>query len=122
LPALFLCLLLQPLAAADMLPMWTASRDGESSVHLPGSIHVGDASLFPLDPAIEDAFDRSAVLAVEVDLEGIDVGQLQADVRRRAALPEGQTLFDLLPSDVWFGADAVLNDYRVQLIHYNDVQ
>lgn len=121
-PLLLSLWLVNGLWGQRMLPLWTASRDGGTDIYLLGSIHVGDDTMFPLDPAIEAAFDASASIAVELDIDIVDAVALQEDMRQRARLPEGESLFELLPSDVWFGADRELNKYKVQLVNYDDVR
>ena len=51
--------------------LWKASSP-TATVYLMGSIHVGDASMYPLPPAVEAAFDSSKVLAVEINVKNID--------------------------------------------------
>ncbi len=47
-------------------PFWEV-RSGNSSVYLFGTIHVGRADFYPLPAAIESAFRKSDVLALEVN-------------------------------------------------------
>jgi uncharacterized protein YbaP (TraB family) len=46
-------------------------RSGTATVYLLGSIHVLKKDFYPLSKRIEDAFDRSAVLAVEADINNV---------------------------------------------------
>lgn len=54
-----------PLAHAQSF-LWEA-RDGERRVFLMGSIHIGRADFYPLPEAVQTAFAKSDVLAVEAD-------------------------------------------------------
>jgi uncharacterized protein YbaP (TraB family) len=60
-----------PAAKAHRLLLWKATSP-TATVYLLGSIHVGDASMYPLPAAAESAFDSSKVLVVEVNLKNID--------------------------------------------------
>ena len=46
---------------------WKASS-ASNVIYLLGSIHLGSKSMYPLPQKIEDAFEKSAVLLVEVTL------------------------------------------------------
>lgn len=52
-------------------PMWKISS-GTSTLYLYGSLDVGDKSLYPLAPKVEEAFKSSEALAIEVELDKID--------------------------------------------------
>lgn len=83
---------------ADALPLWEV-RGGEQPVYLLGSIHLMRPEIYPLAPALYEAFDASAVVAFELDLaEMVEQAPL---MMQRGALPEGRTLRDELPADVF---------------------
>ncbi len=52
-------------------PMWKISS-GTSTIYIYGSLDVGDKSLYPLAPKVEEAFKSSEALAIEVELDKID--------------------------------------------------
>lgn len=51
--------------------LWEVSS-GKGKVYLLGSVHVARESTYPLDPAINKAFESSSVLAVEMDPTAVD--------------------------------------------------
>lgn len=53
--------------AAGKCFMWEAKR-GQATVYLLGSIHMGTKEMYPLNPAIENAFKKSDYLALETNL------------------------------------------------------
>ena len=66
-------------------------QSSTTTVYLLGSIHLLKKDVYPLDGVIENAFEKSAVLAVEAninDINRINVQQLVAS----AFYPEGETL------------------------------
>ena len=83
--------------------LWRATPpdDPRKIVYLLGSVHVARPDFYPLDPAIEEAFDASDALALEVDPNGLDPQQLQLAMIQRALLPNGETLRDRLSADTW---------------------
>ena len=64
------CAAAVPVAAAEPGAksfMWEV-RQGDRVIYLLGSLHVGNADFYPLSPAVEGAFAKSEVLAVEADV------------------------------------------------------
>lgn len=85
-----------------------------------GTIHVANKDLYPLDKTFSHAIQDSDLLAVELDVSAIDASRLLDDVAERAQLPEGQSLFELLPSSLYFDLDAALYRYRIHLVDKDD--
>lgn len=82
----------------DGLPLWEVSGGG-NTIHLLGSIHVLRQDAYPLDPAIYEVFDAAQTVVFEVDLAELVQGS--AEMMTRGMLPEGRTLADVLPSDLY---------------------
>jgi uncharacterized protein YbaP (TraB family) len=66
-------------------------RDG-APLALFGSVHVGNAAMYPLSPAVEAAFEQAEGLALEVDPRLSPADADRIEVRRR--LPEGVRVCD----------------------------
>lgn len=60
-----------PAAKGRKLLMWKATSP-TATVYMLGSIHVGDASMYPMPAPAETAFAGSKVLAVEINLKTVD--------------------------------------------------
>src|SRR4051794_3172389 len=58
-------------APAKKALFWKVSS-GENVAYLVGSIHLGSKEMYPLAEEFENAFQRSAVLIVEVDINHVD--------------------------------------------------
>jgi hypothetical protein len=54
--------------------MWKA-QSPTATVHLVGSIHLGDKGLYPLPQEVEAAFAAAKVLTVEVNIKNVDQSQ-----------------------------------------------
>ncbi len=102
-------------------PFYKISGDG-AEAYLLGSIHVGQDDWYPLPAHIQDAFNQCGRLAVELDVDAVDATGLRDALRREARLEEGQSLFDLLPSDLYFGLDQALYPFDIHLVDYNDTE
>ena len=87
--------------------LWKVS-DSNSSVYILGSVHFADSSFYPLDSVIENAFDRSAELAVELDMSDDSVLQevaLQSTML--GMLPDTVSLDKLVPADIVNSLDSL---------------
>lgn len=51
--------------------MWKATSP-TTTIHLVGSIHVGDQSLYPLPAEVESAFTAAKILVVEINVKRVD--------------------------------------------------
>lgn len=56
-----------PAAAGDKAFLWKLSQ-GSHVTYVMGSLHVGNAAMYPLAPSVERAFKQAQVLAVEADI------------------------------------------------------
>lgn len=92
--------------------LWKVS-DENSSVWLLGSIHVADASFYPLPTVIDSAFAASSELAVEVNMNDANImDEVQREMRMRGMLDHG-TLRDLLPASLWKSLDSLCNAWSM---------
>jgi uncharacterized protein len=79
--------------------LWEVST-GSKKIYILGSIHAGDASLYPLDPRITSAYNESDHLAVEVDISGNKVRKIQEETQRLGYYPPGVSIKDALSSEM----------------------
>lgn len=77
--------------AAGRAFAWKASGT-PGTVYLVGSVHLLSKDYYPLNPALESAFDASDVLVEELDLGEVSLPQSQGLMLARGALPPGETL------------------------------
>jgi uncharacterized protein len=99
-----------PYKAGSPLLMWKVSSQSNSAYVL-GSVHLGDKSLYPLPAVIEDAFNNSSVLIVEVDLRKVDPMAAQEMMLQSAAYPEGDDLYHHITPATRAKLDAFLSSY-----------
>ena len=76
LPVLYFFFCSYAVAGNDKAFFWQVTsgqpESGQTTVYLMGSIHFADQSFYPLRSEIEQAFDRSDYLAVELDVNALD--------------------------------------------------
>lgn len=85
-------------APAKRCFLWEAQA-GKGKVYLLGSIHVGNNSLYPLDPTISRAFDEADTLVLEVHLTPEVEMQSAALAMQKGLYPAGQTLRESLTKE-----------------------
>jgi uncharacterized protein YbaP (TraB family) len=72
-------------------------RHGSHTIHLFGTIHVGEASFYPLEPKVNAALASAAKLAVELDAR--DGSAFQTALRKHGVYANGATLRSRLSPD-----------------------
>src|SRR5690606_5815786 len=76
--------------------MWTL-RTGEATVYFLGSFHILPPSVtWRDDERIHTALAEAQAVLFEVDLDEMDKPEVAANIVRRATLPGGKTLRDVL--------------------------
>ena len=80
-------------APAKKAMFWKAASK-DNVVYLLGSIHLGSKSMYPLPKEIEDAFDHSALLAVEIDINHVNLQQMQGLIFQTGMYPDDDTLWN----------------------------
>src|SRR5437870_328701 len=78
-------------AQEQRLFLWRI-QSGKATAYLLGSIHVAKASMYPLDPQIEKAFNNSAALVVEADASPDKAMGLAMKMMARASYPPDDAL------------------------------
>ncbi|MCL2372429.1 MAG: TraB/GumN family protein [Defluviitaleaceae bacterium] len=84
---------------------------GNNVAYILGSMHVGRPHWFPLADIVEDAMARSDVFAFEFDLRLFEDMAVIMYMMQYMALPDGQTLEDVLPPDVFEHFIAALDTF-----------
>ena len=87
-------------SADDKAFIWEVSSD-LNKVYLMGSIHFADDSFYPLRKEIDDAFERSKYLVVELDVNKINHEIYNKILLEKGSFRNGDTIEDVLSEDVW---------------------
>lgn len=87
--------------ASSKIFAWEVAR-GEKTLYLVGSIHLANASLYPLDTAFTEAFDRSDVLVVEADISNPESAvAAQMMMIQKGMYPPGTTIASQLSEETF---------------------
>jgi uncharacterized protein YbaP (TraB family) len=87
--------------------IWQISSD-TSTVYLLGSIHVASAGIYPLDSTIEDAFQLTDYLVVEVNTKEVDAVESAELLIEYGSYTAGGSLQDNLSEDLYVKLEAQL--------------
>lgn len=95
-------------------------RPPTTTVYLLGSIHMAKKSMYPLNPAIENAYAHSDVLVVEVNLNKVNQLQLAAVLLKRSRYPAGDSIEKHLDPETLKLLEARLKTFGLSLARVGD--
>lgn len=92
-------------AGNDRAFIWqvTSGQPGlaQNTVYLMGSIHFADQSFYPLRTEIEQAFEQSDYLVVELDVNAMDHDAYKQMISRKGVYPDGKSIRDAVSDETW---------------------
>ena len=97
--------------------IWKISSEADS-IYLLGSIHVASPDIYPLDSAIEEAFELADKLVVEVDISQVDEMQTLQLIMDYGTYPPGETLQDNISADLYAQLEEQF-DFGVAMLDFN---
>ena len=103
-------LLAQPDPAAKKAMFWKVASP-DNVTYLLGSIHLGSKDMYPLAKEIEEAFERSAALLVEIDINHVDMQKMQGLVLQTGMYPGDDTLWNHISQEARQQLEAFCEKY-----------
>lgn len=87
--------------------LWKISDDN-SSVWLLGSIHFADSTFYPLPEVIQNAFDESEELVVEINISDDSIAnEITSQSLKKGILSQDVRLTDIIKSETWRTIDSL---------------
>lgn len=80
--------------------LWKITNE-QNCVYLLGSIHLLTPASYPLDSAINTAFDSARVLVFEIELDSLQTPRIQQLMLSKAVYSDGQTLPNVLKPETY---------------------
>ena len=77
-----------------------SSTGARGNAHLLGSVHFGRPD-FRFDPAIQEAFEASDALVMELDPEDVTAEKMSVLLEKMGRLPEGETLSEVISPETY---------------------
>lgn len=96
--------------------MWKVSH-GDNILYLLGSIHIGETDLYPLHPAVKDAFQQSDKLIVEANI--LDREKDMEAFTKASRYTDGTTFQDHVSEETYEKALEVFNQYGLPIDLYD---
>lgn len=91
----------------------------QAKVYLLGSLHFFTPQMYPLDSAIETAYQGSAGVAVEVDLNKMNQGKIQQFIMEKATYANGDSLKRHLSQATYSAIQKRLNANGMDITSFN---
>ncbi len=107
----------EPDPAAGAKGLFYRIEGGKDTVYLFGSVHMGKKDLYPLDDRVYEAFEKSNVLGLELDLDGIKEAARQRLIRGR--YPQGRVMTDLVCAKTFAQAAQIMEEQGISPIDTN---
>lgn len=76
-------------------------ENGDTTVYLQGTIHVGVEGLFPLNEKIEMAYQEADVVSPEIDIVDFNLFEMQSIMMSVGTYQDGTTIKDHIPEDLY---------------------
>lgn len=74
---------------------------GKNQAYLFGSIHAGHEDMYPIDLMVDEAFSRSDVLVLEIDIVNTPLQQMALTIFDWAKLDDGRKMAELVPEELF---------------------
>jgi uncharacterized protein len=101
--------------------MWKATSK-TATVFLLGSLHVAAPEMYPMPPAVEDAFARSDKLVVEVDMNKLDQQKLFAFIAEKGGYKDGKTLPECVSKETWEATRDAIQQFGIPLTGFEKLK
>jgi hypothetical protein len=94
--------------------LWKA-KNGETTVYLQGTIHIGNEEFYPLNEKIEDAYDESDVVLPEIDINNMDEAALAPMIMEFATYQDGRSIQEDLSEDAYLELESILEEHNMPI-------
>lgn len=101
--------------------VWKAEGDS-NVVYLLGTIHLLRETDYPLPQVMESAFTNSSIAVFETDIDKADDPATSMKLLQKAALPPGQSLQQLLPTNVYASFSRHAEEVGVPMMMFNSMK
>ncbi|RPF51058.1 TraB/GumN family protein [Aquisalibacillus elongatus] len=88
-------------------------ENGDTTVYLQGTIHIGPEDMYPLHTKIEEAYEESDIVVPEIDLINVDQAEAQSLYQQYGTYQDGTTLQDHISQDLYQSVEEVADGYMM---------
>lgn len=90
--------------------LWRVDND-DTTVYLQGTIHLGSDDFYPLNEAIESAYDEADVVVPEIDITSVGAFSSFGSTMKHGVYDDGSTIEDHISGDVYDKLMDVLDEH-----------
>lgn len=90
-------------------------ENGNTTVYLQGTVHLGTPDFYPLHDSIEQAYESADIVVPEVDISEIDLLSSLGATFMHGVYIDGTTIEDHISSEVYEKLKNVLDDYGIPM-------
>lgn len=108
---ILLCLIL-PMQAFSDTSLWKVSKNGVE-LFIGGTVHVLGKRDYPLPQEFSQAYQKSQMLVLETDLNGMNKPELQAQLLQKLMYGKGQTLKNHLKPSTYKALEQYLKSLKI---------
>ncbi|RLL43655.1 TraB/GumN family protein [Oceanobacillus piezotolerans] len=90
-------------------------ENGDTTVYLQGTIHLGKEELFPLNEEIESAYRSADVIVPEIDLTRINPFEVQQITMDLGTYQDGTTIQDHIPAELYTDLKTTMEELGLPL-------
>lgn len=102
--------------------LWEATSESGGGAYLLGSIHLAKPELYPLDPAIEEAYASADSLVVEVDLNETEEAEMAAIMMQAGVYGDGRKMLEELTPETAELFTAYLEERSLPTAMFNSMR
>jgi len=121
-PLAALLLFVGPGLGQENVFLWEATSESGGSAYLLGSIHLAKPELYPLDPAIEEAYQSADSLVVEVDLNETEEAEMAALMMQAGVYGDGRKMLEELTPETAELFTAYLEERSLPTAMFNSMR
>lgn len=85
-------------------------ENGDTTVYLQGTIHVGQKEMFPLHEKIENAYMESDIVVPEIDLNNVSMAETQEITQKLGMYGDGTDVSDHISSELYTELEHTLDE------------
>jgi len=89
--------------------LWEVKSD-TATVYLFGSVHYAKSDMYPLDAVVEESFEKSSNLVLELDPQSVDQAEVLQEVMAKGLYADDRTIKDDLDGEVYAMLETYMQD------------
>lgn len=90
-------------------------ENGETTVYLQGTVHLGTEDFYPLHDEIEQAYEEADVVVPEVDITEVDLSSSMDSTMMHGMYMDGSSIEDHVSEEVYAKLEETFSEYNIPM-------